>query len=144
MRTHLAPNEAATTVEFAERVLYHQIHPVKLFTDVATAGIAAALLWQHRLGAALVVGFVPSMLVTAALLRWANLEPYRASAFGRYVARFMTRRVEAARLLGLLPLWGGAWLRRPALIVAGVLWIIACWLWGLVSRRRVDPSHRSG
>ena len=124
-------------MDSAERVLYHQIHPVKLLTDVAAAGIAGALLWQHRLGAALVVGFVPSILVSAALLRWANLEPYRDSAFGRYVARFMTRRVEAARLLGLLPLWGGAWWRRPAVIGAGVLWIVGCWLWGLVSRNRL-------
>ncbi|HKW12682.1 MAG TPA: hypothetical protein VJO33_20005 [Gemmatimonadaceae bacterium] len=125
-------------MDFAERVLYHQIHPVKLLTDVAAAGIAAALLWQHRLGAALAVGFVPSILVSAALLRWANLESYRDSAFGRYVARFMTRRVEAARLLGLLPLWGGAWWRCPAVIGAGVLWIVGCWLWGL-SRNRLTP-----
>ena len=115
----------------AERVLYHQIHPVKLATDIATAIVAAWLLWQHRLWIALIVGFVPSILVTAALLRWADLEPYRRSRFGQYVARFMTRRIEAARFAGLIPLWVGAWMREPVAIAAGAVWIVGCWLWGL-------------
>ena len=113
-----------------ERLLYHQIHPLKLFTDVATAIVAAALLWQHRLAMAMAVGFIPSILVTVVLLRWADLEPYRQSAFGRYVARFMTRRVEAARFAGLIPLWGGAWARQPIIIALGAVWIVGCWLWG--------------
>ena len=121
-----------------ERVLYHQIHPLKLATDVTTAGIAAALLWTRHVAAAVVVGFGPSILVTLALLRWANLERYRQSSFGRYIARFMNRRVEAARFAGLLPLWGGAWAHRVGLVIAGVAWILGCWLWGL--RLPSDPS----
>ena len=120
-------------MELRERVLYHQIHPLKLFTDVGTAAMAAVLLWRHALGAALVVGFVPSIAVSYALIRWANLEPYRNSAFGRYVRRFMTRRVEAARFAGLIPLWGGAWSHQLGVVGLGVLWIVGCWLWGLRS-----------
>jgi hypothetical protein len=118
-------------MEFTERVLYHQIHPLKLFTDWSTALVAAALLWAHHLAAALAVGFVPSLAVTAALLRWADLEPYRASRFGRYISRFMTRGVEAARFTGLLPLWAGAWYRSPIVMAAGAAWIVGCWLSGL-------------
>lgn len=118
-------------MDLAERLLYHQIHPLKLGTDIATAAVAAGLLWRHQLAAALVVGFVPSVVVSAALVRWADLEPYRRSAAGRYVGRFMTRRVEVARLAGLIPLWGGAWVRRPLAMAAGVAWIVGCWLWGL-------------
>ena len=116
-----------------ERTLYHQIHPAKLLTDVCTAVVAAALLWVHRPGLALTVGFVPSIVVSAALLRWGDLEPYRRSRLGRYVGRFMTRRVELARLAGLIPLWGGAWLRQPAIIAVGVAWIAGCWLWGIAT-----------
>jgi hypothetical protein len=118
-------------VELAERVLYHQIHPLKLFTDWATGFVAAALLWTHQLTAALLVGFMPSIVVTAALLRWADLEPYRASRFGRYVSGFMTRRVEMARLAGVVPFWLGAWFHRPLAMIAGVVWIVGCWMWGL-------------
>ena len=118
-------------MDFTERVLYHQIHPLKLLTDWSTAFIAVALLWSHRLIAALIVGFVPAIVVSAALLRWADLEPYRASRFGRYVEGFMTRRVEMARLAGLLPLWLGAWYRQPLIVGVGVVWIVGCWMWGL-------------
>src|SRR5512138_2029323 len=115
-------------MELNDRVLYHQIHPIKLLTDIGTAILAAALFWGHRAGTAVLVGFVPSIGVTAALLQWADLEPYRRSVFGRYVRRFMTRRVELARFAGLVPLWGGAWLHRSNLIAAGVVWIVGCWL----------------
>ena len=115
----------------SERVLYHQIHPLKLFTDVSTAAVACYLLWEHRLGLALVLGFVPSIVVSAVLITWADLEPYRRSRFGGYVGSFMTRRVEIGRLAGLIPLWGGAWTRTPGLIAFGAVWIIGCWLWGL-------------
>jgi hypothetical protein len=126
-------------MELRERVLYHQIHPFKLLTDVAAAVIAAALFWGHSLVAAFLVGVTPSIVVSVTLLRWANLEPYRRSAFGRYVRRFMTRRVEAARFAGLLPLWGGAWIHQPLIIGGGALWIVACWLWGL--RTRASDVH---
>jgi hypothetical protein len=121
----------------ADRLLYHQIHPLKLFTDVSTAAAACYLLWEHRVVAALLVGFLPSIVVSVLLVRWADLEPYRRSAFGRYVGRFMTRRVELARFAGLIPLWGGAWVRSLGLIVVGAAWIMGCWLWGWGMRRVV-------
>lgn len=122
-----------------ERLLYHQIHPLKLLTDVATAMLAAGLLWTHHLAMAAVVGFGPSIVVTIALLRWANLDSLRRSRFGRYVARFMTRRVELARLAGLMPFWGGAWLHQRALLLIGAAWILGCWLWGLRYSRFARP-----
>jgi hypothetical protein len=123
---------------FRERVLYHQIHPVKLATDWLSGIGAAMLLWQHRLLPALLLGLLPPIAVSAVLLRYADLEPYRASALGRYVARFMTRRVEAGRLAGLLLVWGGAWLRRPVLIAVGFVIILGCWLYGLLPSRPED------
>ena len=127
-------------MERRERLLYHQIHPIKLFTDVTTAIAASGTFWTHRLGLALFIGWVPSIAVSAALLRWADLEPYRTSAFGRYVRRVMSRRLELARFAGLIPLWGGSWLRRPALIAAGAAWILACWLSGVRNPVSSDPA----
>jgi len=123
-----------------ERLLFHQIHPVKLGTDVATAAVSAILLWHHRLAAALAIGFIPSIVVSVVLVRSVDLERYRRSAFGQYVARFMTRRVEVARLAGLIPLWGGAWLRSSTFVVLGAVWIVGCWFLGFAPRERRQPN----
>jgi hypothetical protein len=114
-----------------ERLLYHQIHPLKLATDWGTGLIAAWLFWQHRPWWALALGFIPPVLVTVVLVRRGELEWLRQLEIGRRLARSMTRRVEAARLAGLLPLWGGAWYHEPVMMIAGIVWILACWAWVL-------------
>ena len=96
-----------------EKVLYHQIHPLKLLTDW-TAGFAALpLLLRHRLRAALLVTFVPSILSSSLTIRYVDLEPYKRSAFGRYVERNMTREIQGIRLAGYFIMSLGAWYRRP-------------------------------
>ena len=41
-----------------ERVLYHQIHPLKLATDIAASVVSLYLVWNHMIAAGLVVHFV--------------------------------------------------------------------------------------
>lgn len=117
-----------------EKLLYHQIHPLKLLVDWGTAALAATLLWEHRLLPALLVGLVPPLLATVALLRWADLEPYKASPFGRYVSQYMSRGMEGVRLLGLAVAWIGAWAQAPLLLFLGVWVILAAWARGRFKR----------
>jgi flagellar biosynthesis component FlhA len=117
-------------VDRREKVLYHQIHPLKLLTDWGTAFIAVLLLWRHRLVAGLVVGLIPPIIVSAALVRWADLEPLKQSAFGRYVSGFMTHRVESVRLLGMIVVCIGAWYHMPTLSFAGLATILLAWASG--------------
>jgi hypothetical protein len=112
-----------------ERQIYHQIYPLKLATDVVSALAGAAFFWQHSVALALAVGLLPPIVASVLVLRFANLDRYRDSRIGAYIGRNMTRRVEAARLAGLLPLWGGAWLQREFLIAVGIVWILLCCLW---------------
>ena len=52
-----------------EKTLYHQIHPLKLFTDLS-AGIAALHpLWQNNLLTALLIMFDPPIPVSFIWLR---------------------------------------------------------------------------
>lgn len=115
----------------AEKVLYHQIHPLKLLTDFATSFASTWLLWQREWGLAAAVGFLPSLVMTALVLWLADLEPYRRSVLGRYLAGFMTRRVEALRLVGQLVMWGGAVSHVPWLIPLGLAIVVYGWLKGL-------------
>jgi len=111
-----------------EKVLYHQIHPLKLLTDWTASFAALPLLWRHRLRAALLVTFVPSILI----IRYVELEPYRRSAFGGYVERYMTREMQGVRLAGCLIMSLGAWYRKPWSVPLGVLVVLFGWSCGIL------------
>jgi hypothetical protein len=121
----------------AEKYLYHQIHPLKIAADW-TAGLAALYpLWQHQLLFGLVVMLVPPTVASFLIIRFVDLEPQKQSAFGRYLARYMTRAAEAVRLLGMTVVAVGAWLHSPIVIVAGFLVIMLAWMRGLLFRGKV-------
>jgi hypothetical protein len=113
------------TMTFQEKSLYQQIHPLKLLTDIGMTFPALYLFWQRQLVAGLIVTFVPSVIVSAAVLRFANLLPYKQSAFGRYFHRYMTSSVvTVVRLFGLLVMSVGAWLHVVWLIPLGFVIVI--------------------
>jgi hypothetical protein len=118
-----------------ESVLYHQIHPLKLAVDWVTGWAALYWLWRRRPVIALAIGFMPSILVSAWLLRFADpagLDHLRASAFGRYVRRYMTPAMQALRLAGFAIMAAGAWNHRAWLICAGLAAILLAWARGVI------------
>jgi hypothetical protein len=116
-----------------EKYLYHQIHPLKLGTDIGAAWGSLCLLWRHQLALALVVMLVPPILISILLMRYADLEPYRQSAFGNYVARSMSHAMEGVRLAGMAVTAVGAWRQSLWLIVAGGAIVLFGWLRGTIS-----------
>jgi hypothetical protein len=122
-----------------EPLLYHQIHPLKLITDWGAGSLSFYLLWQHRLGPALLVQLVPPIVVSGVLLRWADLEPQRRSAFGRYIGRSMTPSMQALRLVGNGVMSLGAWYHRPWLLALGLLMILFGWLRGTLVGHGLTP-----
>jgi hypothetical protein len=114
------------------KALYHQIHPAKLLTDWATAALACAIFWRHGLLDGLLVGLIPPVVASWALVRWADLEPYRASRLGLYVGRHMTRAMELLRLAGIVVVWVAAWRHSPALMILGLLVIVGAWSRGML------------
>ena len=115
----------------AERMLYQQVHPLKLLVDVTTSFASAWLLWQHAWLRAAGVAIVPSVLVTAAILWRVDLAPYRDSPLGRYVKVHMTARATAVRIAGQLAMWAGAVAHVPWLLPTGLAVIVFGWLRGL-------------
>jgi len=116
-----------------EKYLYHQIHPLKLFTDIAAAVASLYLLWRHQLAFALVVMLAPPLLVSFLLMRYADLEPFRQSAFGKYIARSMSHAMEGVRLVGMIVTALGAWHQSLWIIVAGSAIVLFGWLRGKLS-----------
>jgi hypothetical protein len=123
---------------FSERVLYHQIHPAKVYVDIATALVAMDLFWRHALMPALIVGVLPPLFVSLVLLGEADLSRYRASPMGAYVRRFMPPWLQAVRLFGVALAFYASWNQFPAGIYAGLALVAFCWANGLVR----DPGRR--
>jgi hypothetical protein len=114
-----------------EKILYHQIHPLKLLTD-ATAGFAALpLLWLRRLRAALLVMLLPPIFASVLIIRYVDLEPYRRSSLGRYAEQYMSREMQGVRLVGYLIMALGAWHRRLWPMPLGLLVVLFGWFRGI-------------
>jgi len=65
-------------------------------------------------------------------MRYADLEPYHRSAFGKYIARSMSRAMEAVRLAGMAVTALGAWQRSLWIIVTGSAIVLFGWLCGKI------------
>ena len=115
-------------MDFAEKILYHQIHPAKLAADVTGAVISTYLIWQHKVDLAMLSAFVPAILGSMLVMRFADLERLKQSPFGHYIRQFMTRRIEAWRFAGQIVVWVGAWYHQFWLIAPGVVVVIAAWM----------------
>ena len=119
-----------------EKYLFHQIHPCKLLADGSAAFISLYLLWRHELTVALIIMIVPPPLASWLVMRYANLERQRQSAFGRYVARYMTHAMETVRLVGFFVMAVGAWYRSVLAINLGLAVVLFGWLRGLLIPNR--------
>jgi hypothetical protein len=70
------------------------------------------MLWQRRWRLALLVAIAPSIAVSYALMRWVDLELYKHSQFGQYLAVYYDP-ADASAACGAAILLLGAWWRRP-------------------------------
>ncbi|HEY6541195.1 MAG TPA: hypothetical protein VIZ18_09665 [Ktedonobacteraceae bacterium] len=113
-----------------EKRLYHQIHPLKLATDISAEIVSLYLFWKHRLLAGMLVLLVPPVIASTLIMRLANLETYRQSALGRYIREYMTPSAVALRISGTVITHVGAWFRKPALIPLGLVTVLLGWLRG--------------
>ncbi len=118
-------------MNFQEKSLYHQIHPVKLATDISTSIISTLLFWNHDLLPGLAIGILPSIIVSALIIRYANLEYYRSTRFGQYLGN-MTGSMQALRLAGQIIAWLGAWYQSLLTVAAGFLVILPAWSRGKI------------
>lgn len=88
-----------------EKILHHRIHPIKPAIDWVAGFVALWLLRKHRVTAALFVTIVPPEPVSAALIRWSDLERQRKVP----PERGMPGRKETLRLAGHVVMAMVAW-----------------------------------
>src|SRR6476660_1683755 len=79
-----------------QRYLLHQVHPLKLTTDIAASVVSDVLFWQHRLVPGVLVLLGPSIVVSSILLR-SEVALSCNSTTARYVLRHMPPSMQAVR-----------------------------------------------
>lgn len=127
-----------------EKKIYHQIHPVKLFTDIVTAFGTVYLLWLHgNLIIAVCLAFIPSTVVSLILIAKTDLEKYKNSAFGTYVRKNMaSKSSDWIRFAGFVVMLTGGWINMLWLVGAGFLIILFVWTKGLIfGKPRIKKGH---
>jgi hypothetical protein len=123
---------------FREKQLYHQVHPLKLGTDITASVVSTYYFWVHAFWPALAWMFLPPIIVSTVMLLTMDFTWIKESAVGRYLSWEMTPAMEALRLSGTIPMAVGAWYHQPWAIALGVLIVLFGWLRGLIfpPRRR--------
>jgi hypothetical protein len=124
-----------------EKQLYHQVHPLKLATDITAAIISTYFFWFHDIWLALGWMFLPPIIVSTIMLLTMDFTRIKESAVGRYLAWEMTPAMQALRLAGTIPMVIGAWYHQWWAIALGVLVVLFGWLRGLIfpPRRPTTP-----
>jgi len=118
-----------------EKMLYHQIHPLKLLVDISTSLLTSFFAWHHNVTWFLILFLIPSVIITVLLITYADLDRLKNSDFGRYIRVYMTRGIEAIRFGGQIIIWVAAWFHSPIFILIGALIIIGGWLNGKLLKR---------
>ena len=115
-------------MDFNEKVLYHQIHPAKLAADVSGSIVSTYLMWRRRFAWAMLAAFLPAVVASVLVARYADLERRKHSRFGRYMRIYVDRRfLDAWRFFGQVVMWVGAWYRVGKLIPIGCAIVVAAW-----------------
>jgi hypothetical protein len=129
-----------------DRVLLHQVHPLKLAADISASLISNTLLWRHRPVAGIVTRLALPIAGSAIVLSAVDVERLRETTAGRYVLANMSPAAMAVRLGGDVLMALGSWYRRPRWIGLGLLLVAAGWSEGLVryavGRRNVSSLGR--
>jgi hypothetical protein len=114
----------STRMTLKEKLLYHQIHPLKLAADIGCERVSLYLFWQRKLFLGLTTHFIPPIVASLLLIRYADLEGLKNSTAGAYIQRYMTRNIEGIRFAGDIVMMLGAWFQKPSLTALGLSAII--------------------
>lgn len=120
-----------------EKNLYQQIHPLRLATDWLTGIGACWLFWQRDIWSGVALSFLPSLIVSLLVIRFADLEKIMNSPFGNYFKRTYNKKVDLIRFAGFVVMAGASWWQNIPGIAVGFAVIVGTWTYGIFQKRSI-------
>ncbi len=115
-----------------DKRLYHQVHPLKLGTDISAQLVSLYFFWGHNVALGLAVMFLPPIVASLVIMNTSDLTSIKQSALGHYLKRYMTPAMEGIRFAGTVPMILGAWFHLWWLIPLGFAITLGGWVRGLL------------
>ncbi|MEV6135720.1 hypothetical protein AB0L63_06580 [Nocardia sp. NPDC051990] len=112
-----------------DNYLLHQVHAGKLATDITAGIVSTVLMWQRRVGLALLAAHIPAGVASAVLIR-RDLSDLRETRRGRYVLAHMPPAAQGVRMAGQILMWRAAYRHKVIGIAAGAAVIVGGWCFG--------------
>jgi hypothetical protein len=134
------PPSTASPLTLQQKLLVHQVHPVKLGADITASALSLMLVWRGHRRSGMVVHFALPVLGSTLVLATADLPRLATTPAGRYVQHHMPPAAQAVRLAGDALTVAGARRHRGGLIAAGLAVVVAGWSHGLLPARRRGRS----
>ena len=119
-------------MDFREKEKYQEIHPVKLAVDIGTAFLSIYFYWVQDFVLGTAIGFLPSVIVTAVIIKWVNLEKIKQSPLGKYIDKYVTNTIRLIRIVGFIVATVAAWYNIWWLVLVGLLVILLAWFRGKI------------
>jgi hypothetical protein len=126
------PPTAVPALTTRQRLLVHQVHPVKLGADISASVLSLVLIWRGHRRTGMAVHLALPVLGSALVLATADLSRLATTPAGRYVQQHMPPTAQAIRLAGDALTVRGAGRHLPGLIAAGLAVVVAGWCHGLL------------
>lgn len=123
-------------MNFQEKAIYQQIHPARIFTDWASGIYACYCFWHQQIVLGLVMMFIPSLVVSVLVTRFADLEKLKNSSFGKYYKRIYSKSIDLVRFAGFILMMGGSWLQNWELIIGGFVVVLYTWILGIFTSKK--------
>lgn len=122
-------------MNFQEKNLYQQIHPLRLFTDWSSGITACYFFWLRDIWLGVTIAFLPSLIISLLVVRFGDLEKLKSSPFGQYYKRTYNKTSDLIRFAGFVILASASWWQLVPGMIAGLLIILVTWTYGLFIKK---------
>lgn len=123
-------------MNFKEKALYQQIHPLRLITDWGSGLYACYCFWDQQMLLGIAMMFVPSLVVSLFVTRFGDLEKLKNSSFGKYYQRIYSKSIDLIRFIGFIIMAAGSWIHQWELLFGGLAIILYTWVFGIFSSKK--------